>query len=212
MLPGLVVAPGTFIEDHGKAASTGWVVTPWSVWYPTSDTVVHEFEVGSTTIRGEVQEAPPAVGSISHWLIVLLAFGLPIALALWRGRFQLSGEDAFALLALLALMRCALDPWDNAYYQVPLLLALIGWDAAASRGLPVRGLVGAGVAFVFWEWSHHLSNIALFNWAYIAVAVTTGVLIAGTLLRRTSAPPEGHPGEIPHFGPGITGRLGLLRR
>jgi 5-hydroxyisourate hydrolase-like protein (transthyretin family) len=39
-----------------------------------------------------------------------------------RGR-ALSREDALALLALLLLLRCALDPNDFDYYHVPLLLA-----------------------------------------------------------------------------------------
>ena len=38
------------------------------------------------------------------------------------GRSRLSGPDAMALFALLALLRCALDPVDNVYYHLPLLL------------------------------------------------------------------------------------------
>jgi hypothetical protein len=109
-------------------------------------------------------------------------------------------------------MRCALDPWDNAYYHLPLLLALLGWDAMAPSRLPLRGLAGAGFGLLFWQWSHNLSNIALFNLTYIAVAVTAGALIAVTLLRRTSPVPERRPAEIPHLGSGLTGRLGLQRR
>ena len=59
-----------------------------------------------------------------------------------------------ALLALLALLRCALDPVDNLYYHEPLLIALLGWDAFASRGLPWRGLVGVAVAFAFPSVAH----------------------------------------------------------
>jgi hypothetical protein len=201
ILPGLVVSPETFFKDQGNAASTGLLVTPWSVWYPTADSTVHRFEVGSTTVSGEVVEAPPLVGSLSHWLIVLLAVGLPIGLALRRGGLHLSGEDAFALLALLALMRCALDPWDNAYYHVPLLLALIGWDALSSDRLPIRGLAGAGIALLFWHWSHNLSDIAVFNLAYIAVAVSVGVMIVGSLLRRAPAATGADCGEVSDLAP-----------
>ena len=109
-LPSVVEAPQTFFENQGHVTSTGQLVTPWSIWYPASETVVHEFDLGSTTLRGETKEAAPLVGSLSHWFIVLLALGLPIGLALRRGRFHLSGEDAFALFALLALLRCALNP------------------------------------------------------------------------------------------------------
>jgi hypothetical protein len=98
-------------------------------------------------------------------------------------------------------MRCALDPWDNAYYHVPLLLALIGWDALSSDRLPIRGLAGAGIALLFWHWSHNLSDIAVFNLAYIAVAVSVGVMIVGSLLRRAPAATGADCAEVSDLAP-----------
>lgn len=185
-LPGVLAAPDAFVEVHDNAASTGRIVGPWSAWYPIATVVTEHYTVGSTQLTAVVHEAPPLVGSLSHPLIVLLAIGLPLALALHRQSFRLSGSDAMALLALLALLRCALDPVDNLYYHLPLLLALFGWDALAPRGLPVRGLAGTAFALIFWHWSRNLSDLQAFNAAYIAVAVTACALIAAGLFRSRS--------------------------
>ena len=59
---------------------------------------------------------------------------------LWAWRRRATGaarEDALALLALLLLMRCAVDPWNNAYYAVPAVISLGAWEALTRRGLPV---------------------------------------------------------------------------
>jgi len=194
-VPALIVAPDTFSEVHGAAASSGRVVSPWNVWYPAAETLSEHHKVGSTSFTAEVHRSPSVLGSLSHPLIVFLAFALPVALALRRGGFRISGPDAMALLALLALLRCALDPVDNFYYHVPLLLALLGWDGLAAERLPLRGLAGTAIALLFWHWSHNLSDVQLFNFAYVAVAVAVGMTIALTLFARPEPSRRGRHGS-----------------
>jgi Glycosyltransferase family 87 len=183
-LPGLVAAPGSFSKVGHDAASAGRIVSPWSVWYPAAGVKTEAHEVGPETLVAHVHEAPPLVGSLSHPLIVLLALILPLALGLRRGGFGLSGSDAMALLALLALLRCALDPLDNLYYHEPLLLALFGWDAFSPGRLPLRGLAGTAIALFFRDWSLHLTDVAAFNDLYVFVIVLAAAAILPTLLRR----------------------------
>jgi glycosyl transferase family 87 len=194
-LPGLVAAPDSFSSVQANAASTGRIVDPWNVWYPAATVTTERLAVGSTHLTAHLHEAPPLVGRLSHPLIVLLALGLPLALALRRRRFGLSGSDAMALLALLALLRCALDPVGNLYYHEPLLLALIGWDALSGRGLPLRGLAGVALAGLFWRWSHNLSDPQALNAAYIAMAAAVGTAIAVFLFRgpRSQVRPTAAP-------------------
>jgi len=177
ILPGFAVAPGSFLGVHEQAADTGRVVTPWSVWYPAASSVTETYEVDGRRLVAQLEEAPPLAGSLSHPLIVLLALALPTALALQRGRIGISGSEAMALFALLALLRCALDPVDNLYYHEPLLLALVGWDAFSPRAAPFRSLAGVAVALVFWRAWHDIPDPAAFNTAYLAFAVAlAGVL------------------------------------
>ena len=148
-LPAVLASPTSFASVQGNVATSGTLITPWSVWYPAAEVSTEVHRVGDAERVDVVHDAPQLVGATSHALIVLLALALPLGLAARRERFRLAGEEAMALLALLALLRCALDPWGNLYYHEPLLIALLGWDALAARGLPVRGMVGAAVALLF---------------------------------------------------------------
>jgi len=181
MLPGLAAAPDGFMAVHEKAADTGRVVTPLSVWYPAAPSVTETYRVDGRRLVAEVEEAPPLVGSLSHPLIILLAVLLPLALALRRGGVGISGGEAMALFALLALLRCALDPVDNLYYHAPLLLALVGWDAFASRGLPLRTLLGLALALLFAHAWHDVSDPDAFNLAYLGVATGLGFALLSSL-------------------------------
>ena len=194
-LPALVVAPSAFFETQGNAASGGKLATIWSAWYPVTQDTVRDLPGGLTTT---VHELPGAVQTVTHSLIVVLVVLVPLALWAWRGRFRLGGGEAMALLALLALLRCALDPVDNLYYHAPLLLALLGWDAYSPGRLPLRGLAGTAVALLFWRWSEDLGDLALFNAAYVAVILLAAMAIGASLVRRSERPRRvlGGSGEL----------------
>ena len=179
-LPAVAASPSSFFGVQTQAAGTGQVVTPWSAWYPAATTETEVYFVDGEKLVAEVENAPPLADPLSHPLIVLLAVALPLAVWLRRG-VPLAASDAFALLALLALLRCVLDPVDNLYYHEPLLLALIGWGAFAARGLPLRALVGAGVALLFWRAWHDLSDPAAFNLAYLTFAFTLCLYLLSSL-------------------------------
>jgi hypothetical protein len=187
-LPSFIAAPSVFSSVQTHAATTSRVVDPWNVWYLFAPVVEHRLSFGSTRVTAHVHEASPLVTAITHPLIVLLAFVVPLALIGRRRRFGVSGADAMALLALLALLRCALDPVGNLYYHEPLLLALIGWDALARpRTLPLRGLLCAAVAALFWKWPVELtvSQLSVFSAAYTAVAVASAIVIGASLFGRS---------------------------
>jgi len=98
---------------------------------------------------------PPAwLGGRAHLLIVWLALPLTL-LALWR---RTRPSDALLLLALLMLLRCWLDPWDNVYYPLPFIFALLAWETTTARRVPVgAGLATAAVCLIFWVLPSHLS-------------------------------------------------------
>ena len=83
------------------------------------------------------------VPPVSHSLIVLIA--LPLGLLLRRRGAR--GADPLALLALLFLLRCVLDPVDQGYFHVPFMLALLAWEVSAGAlrmgGLPPVTLAAA---------------------------------------------------------------------
>jgi hypothetical protein len=182
-LPGFLAAPAEFAETQGEAANTKQIVDAWSVWYAAAPEVTQQIDVGGETVAVQRRLLPELVGHLSHPLIVLTALLLPLALAGRRGRFRLSGADAMALLALLALLRCGLDPVNNLYYHAPFLIAIVGWDAMSTRGLPVRGLAVAGIATLFARWGVQIDDPLLFNALYTAVFVAAVGAMAAALLR-----------------------------
>lgn len=181
MLPGLVAAPDSFLSVQSHAASGGGIATIWSAWYPATSEVTLHFGGGLT---GSVHQLPSWLEALTHPLIVALVFAIPLVLWAWRGRFGLAGNEAMALLALLALVRCALDPVDNLYYHAPLLLALLGWDAMSADRLPLRGLGGVAVALFFLSWSRNLGDLQSFNAVYLVVIGATAIAVTMSLLGR----------------------------
>jgi hypothetical protein len=96
---------------------------------------------GLPAMAGEIARGfrlPPAwLGDRAHMLIVWLC--LPATLFAMRRRTR--PADALLLLAMLMLLRCWLDPWDNVYYPLPFVFALLAWEttvAGVRRSGPPR--------------------------------------------------------------------------
>jgi Glycosyltransferase family 87 len=96
----------------------------------------------------------------AHPLVALLTLGLGAA-ALRARR----AVDPLALLALLMLARCALDPWDHAYYHAPFLAALIAWEVLQARRAPWLSAACAGFLGVVFSLSLPLSDAVYALWA-----------------------------------------------
>jgi hypothetical protein len=154
-----VLAPLTLAGSGGFAASAGATAS-------TSSTIFQPMQIfwflGHHSARAvhllgaakhDFRLAPAWIGPISHPLVIAVA--LPLTGLLWRGerrRGVVSSPDrrsqaragwpanALLLLALLLLLRCMLDTWDNVYYPLPFVLALLAWEVGADRRLPVFAL------------------------------------------------------------------------
>jgi hypothetical protein len=90
------------------------------------------------------------VAHASRWLIVLAA-GMCAVLSWGSGRAERPSRrgaaDALALLALVLLLRAALDPWNNLYYHLPFLFALMAYEVRSGR-TPLAALGFSLVLFV----------------------------------------------------------------
>lgn len=114
---------------------------------------------------------------------ILIAVGWMVTVAWWWSRVHGSRErpgaaDALMILALVFFLRAVLDPWDNGYYFVPFMMAIMTYE---DRGgfpkltwsfvimllifIPPEGLLNAlgnnGHAAVFAVWA--LATIAYFS-------------------------------------------------
>lgn len=156
-------------------ASTSVVAHPVDAWWPFAH--LH--------VAPGVERAyfPPAlISAHARELAVLLA--IPLSLPLARAANRTTGE-CLALLALLFGVRCLLDPSNHVYYQLPLVLALVAWEAT-TRGLPV---VAMAATFGFWFVFHTVSGVASLNVqfaAYLAVMVPVLAVVSAPATGRRS--------------------------
>jgi hypothetical protein len=209
----LVLAPLTLARSQAPlassgaaAADTGTLFTPWQAWWWLGSDARPVRDVAGRAVAG-YRAAPALVARIAHPLIVLLP--IPLSL-LWlvRGRRR-ERADALALLALVLLGRCLLDPWDNVYYLLPFVLALTAWETVARRRAPVLGLLAAmltlicfelapsylspdGQSLLFAAWTVPLAGV-LAAVLYGAPATRLRLAAASLLARPTSRRPSAAP-------------------
>jgi hypothetical protein len=121
LVPLLIVDAGSVVDLTKRMADLrGTSVFPADIWYSISPP-------GSDGLHS----MPGWLGLLARPLIVAMGILVPLALAR-RVREDVVSR-AFPLLALVMLLRCALDPADNGYYHVPFLIALLAADAFSGR-------------------------------------------------------------------------------
>ena len=135
------------------------------------------------------------VATVSHPLIVALSALL--TLTAWRRRDQPGAP--LALLALVFLLRCVLDPADNEYYHLPLVLALLAYETVGCRGsrrLPFATMFAiAGLWFASNTLDMHGAAPQLTNAVYLACMAAVTVC----LLHELRLPAFGRRAALPVF-------------
>jgi Glycosyltransferase family 87 len=180
LVPLTLAAP----EGHHALVNSGALFHPHQVWWPFGVDASAEFTAGG---HGEVM-APAWLPPIPHPLIVALA--LPLAALWWHraGRGRRDPDEAFALLALLFLERCALDPWNLVYYHLPLVLALLAWEVRSERQVPIVTLgtsLAVWLSFVTYDARTGFGPFL----AYFAWALPLAAYLGWTLYRSRAAQP-----------------------
>jgi hypothetical protein len=168
----LLFAPGQLSHSLSMLSI---VAHPEELWWPLAR---QRFAAGGIP----VQLLPTLVSSHARELAVMLA--LPLALPTAR-RGRRSGSQCLALLALLLLVRCVLDPSDQGYYHVPFVLALVAWETLVV-GPPIVSL--ATIA-ALWLVFHGAGIDGDLLWvAYMAIVLPLAAALAaashGRLPRR----------------------------
>jgi hypothetical protein len=162
-----LASPANFARELG-AARVPLVAHPVNIWWP----LAHLVAPANVT---PAYFPPRAVSDHARELAVMLMIPLSIPLA---RRPRRSTEDCLALLALLFLIRCLLDPSNHVYYQVPFVLTLLAWEARTT-GMPILALLAtAGFWFIF----HTVSGTGSLTAQYVAYLVVT-LPLAAILLR-----------------------------
>ena len=169
LAPLALVGSGGFVAGtRAIAQASGTIFQPWQLWwfFGHHGRLVHGL-FGAP--KPGYRTAPAWAGAISHPLILLI--GLALAAALWLrqrrpprapavfrlpgrpGANALSERDALLALALLLLLRSVFDTWDNVYYLLPFVIALLAWEVRGSADRPpVLALSSTVLAWISFQW------------------------------------------------------------
>jgi hypothetical protein len=184
-LPMAIGDLGRFVHQMRAAGHTGAGVTPSSVWWlvgrPVSSSLVDGHMVSTYAVAGWVSSlAEPLVLGVS----------LALSAAYWRVRRERPAVDALALLALLLLVRCVLDPLSISYHNAPFAIALASWEGLRRRGVPYVTLAASGGILVT---AQLMSRPDVLSAVYLAwsvpVALYLGVVALGPRGRRAALAP-----------------------
>lgn len=180
--PSMLASFEQFAAGQQNAANTYNRLMPTNVWWLVGEREqVSVFDgVGHRMVTQD--HLSDTLSRVSHPLIVALAVPLGL-LVLWRRRWRPIGYDALALLALLFLLRCVLDPVNNIYYHVPMALTLLGYEATVRRGAPLLTLFAALATWLTFDAGVALAEgprtLAYLGWT-LPLAVHLGRLAMGS--------------------------------
>lgn len=187
MLPLLAADPAGFGGASRGAVNGGVLVTRSTWWFfaAAPDKVHLHLPAGYPT-GFTLYRLPSWLGQVTHPLIV----GLAVPLSILVYRRNRTREAALPLIAILLLLRCALDPMDNAYYHVPLLLALLALEVLSTkRQLPVVTLLTAALLWLTFDVvepaaASQTTSLLYLGWTSLLLVYLVSLLRPGSLRRR----------------------------
>jgi hypothetical protein len=166
ILPGAIAAPHAFVAAMRHPAFGLAALRTGNPWLAVAD--IHHIKAVSV----DAYVVPGWLRSVAHPAIALLTVGGGL-LVLARRRTRV---EPLALLALLWLVRCALDPWNHGYYHLPFLAALAAWEIVRRGRAP--WLAAASSAWLAVAFRLPLQSADI---AYLAWAVPAGLWLASVL-------------------------------
>jgi hypothetical protein len=183
---GLLLAPIAIASSNVKAASSritlndgGTIFYPQQIWWFLG-TPGHWVPAMRHQLLYGFRLPPSWLQGRAHLLIIWI--GLPLT---WvAARRRVPRENALALLALLLLLRCMLDPWDLVYYPLPFAIALLSWETLVRGRAPIGAAVVSAAAWAIFEYGPlHLSanQIAL---SFLIPSVCALAAIAFVVYRK----------------------------
>jgi hypothetical protein len=170
----LALAGGFTGQLQGVAHTDNLIFSPWQVWWFLGP---HLHRV--------LASAPWATRLQPHWLglahPMIAGVGIPLTLlCVWRRRVGAARPDheALRLLLLLFVLRCALDPWDNWYYPLPFLIALVVWESIRAPRPPMLSLLATFGVWALTQWAVPAHGFSADAQSVVFLVMTVPAIVA----------------------------------
>jgi hypothetical protein len=177
LLP-FALAGGFLAQVKGAAATSNLIFSPWQVWWflgPRLHRVIAS-EPWATRLE------PGWLASGAHPLIVAVAVPLTVLCAWLRRRgARRPAHEPLLALAVLLLARCVLDPWNNWYYPLPFLIALLVWEVQRDVRPPVLALLAAGGWWWLTQWATPAHGFSADQQSLVFLAIAGPAAVAALL-------------------------------
>lgn len=150
-VPEVVGSPATYLRNQLFLAHEHLTESSaWSWWWPFGSNGTRYVLIEGARVPVMLHRFPRTLVESLHPLIIVLDAVIAVVIAQVRG-LPLRRDDAFALMAVVLLLRCALDTHTMPYYHAALFLDLLAWDAFTAKRLPLRALSGAALSWMLFD-------------------------------------------------------------
>jgi hypothetical protein len=175
IVPMIAGDPARFFEQNFHTATAQLGETPANVWW------LFRQSGFDPSLHREMNVIPNLLRELSHPLAVTIVVGL--SLLYWRRGAERDPYDVLALLALVFLIRCMLDPLTVSYHHTPFVVSLAMFEGLRRRGIPVMTLISTAALLVITHFVH-LDQPGLLNAVYLVWALPTAGYLTVSALRR----------------------------
>jgi hypothetical protein len=187
ILSPLLLAGGFVGQVHAAATPDATVFSPFQLWWFLGPhlRVIPAGEPWAT------RSDPQWLATLAHPMIVVTWIPLTL-LCVWLRRrgAPRPPQEALLLLVLVLLLRCVLDPWDNWYYPLPFLVALLIWEALSFNRPPMLALVASFAVWAMFKWVVPARGFSTDVQFWFFLAFTLPALIAIPLALYTPDLPQ----------------------
>jgi hypothetical protein len=190
-LPEVLGGPASYLHNQ-LALSHEQELSPssFSWWWPITPDVTRHLLVEGHAVAFTGHRLSRALGNVMHTLTIAID-GVVALLGARLARLPLRRDQAFALMAIVLLLRCATDTETMPYYHAALFLDLLAWDALSGARMPLRALAAAAVSYLLFErLVPGAIATSLSSLLYGATALVVLALLARVLFMHRSAPPR----------------------
>lgn len=179
--PALIAIPLALAHVYSRALDFGSNVFPATIEWPFGRRHLHRVFDGVAYTTREGRTLPHWAAQTGH--LAVTAVGIPLSAAYLALRPR-AREAALGLLVVVLIFRGAVEPLDNVYYQLPVILALVTWETHYRRGLPLLSAIATIAVWLIFGRLSTSYHPSLVNAAYLTLIAALVLIVSVISVRQ----------------------------